>query len=63
VGAGPLEWLDLGTGTLAFRRGAMTCVNNLTAEPIDLPAGSQVLASGPLNEGRLGANRAMWLTD
>ena len=63
VGAGPLEWLDLGTGTLAFRRGAMTCVINLTAEPIDLPAGSQVLASGPLNEGRLGANRAMWLTD
>jgi alpha-glucosidase len=63
VGAGPLEWLNLGTGTLAFRRGAMTCVINLTAEPIDLPAGSQVLASGPLNEGRLGANRAMWLTD
>ena len=63
VGAGPLEWLDLGTGTLAFRRGAMTCVINLTAEPIDLPAGSQVLASGPLGEGRLGANRAMWLTD
>lgn len=63
VGAGPLEWLDLGTGTLAFRRGAMTCVINLTAEPIDLPAGSQVLASGPLGEGRLGANRAMWLAD
>jgi alpha-glucosidase len=63
VGAGPLEWLDLGTGTLAFRRGAMTCVINLTAEPIDLPAGSQVLASGPLGEGRLGANRAMWLID
>ncbi|MGA0298773.1 MAG: glycoside hydrolase family 13 protein [Ilumatobacteraceae bacterium] len=63
VGAGPLEWLDLGTGTLAFRRGAMTCVINLTAEPIDLPAGSQILGSGPPNEGRLGANRAVWLND
>ena len=63
VGAGPLEWFDLGAGTLAFRRGAMTCAVNLTAEPVDLPAGTPVLTSGPLANGKLGANRAIWLAN
>ena len=63
VGAGPLEWFDLGAGTLAFRRGPMTCAVNLTAEPVDLPAGTPVLKSGPLANGKLGANRAIWLAN
>ncbi len=63
VGTGPLTWLDLGAGILAFRRGTMTCVINLTADPVTLPAGTPLLESGPLVDGRLGAGRAMWLTD
>ena len=63
VGAGPLEWFDLGAGTLAFRRGAMTCAVNLTADPVDLPTGTPVLTSGPLATGKLGANRAIWLAN
>ena len=55
--------VELGAGTLAFRRGAMTCAVNLTAEPVDLPAGTPVLTSGPLDNGKLGANRAIWLAN
>jgi alpha-glucosidase len=38
------------------------CLVNLSAAPVDLPAGAAVLLSSvPLDEGRLPADTAVWL--
>ncbi len=58
---GPLEWLDLADDVLAFRRGAVTVVVNLSADAVDLPEGDVVLTSLPLEGGRLPADAAAWL--
>lgn len=43
-----LTWLDLGDAVVAFtREPGFTCVLNTGHEPVDLPAGDVVLASGP----------------
>jgi alpha-glucosidase len=46
---------------LAFRRGPLTVVLNCGATACDLPAGEVVLASGPVAEGTLPADTAVWL--
>ena len=57
------ELVDLGDDVLAFRRGAgFLCVANMGDEPVALPAGTVVLASGPLLDGRLPADTAVWAT-
>ncbi|MFB9662632.1 glycoside hydrolase family 13 protein [Glycomyces mayteni] len=56
-------WDDTPPGTLAFTRGAdVRCVVNFGADPVDLPADTGVLlASAPLEDGRLPGDAAAWL--
>ncbi|MGW0517464.1 glycoside hydrolase family 13 protein [Crossiella sp. NPDC003009] len=64
LGDGPMRWLDRGEQVLAFHRPpGFTCVLNLSAAPVPLPAHERVLlASGPLTEqGDLPADTAVWL--
>ncbi|UWE08780.1 glycoside hydrolase family 13 protein [Actinacidiphila bryophytorum] len=63
LGDGSFAWLDSGPQVLAFRRSpGFVCVLNLGAEPAELPGHTEVLlASGPLADGRLPADTAVWL--
>ncbi|MET7860659.1 glycoside hydrolase family 13 protein [Streptomyces sp. NPDC005318] len=59
-----LEWLPTPPGVLAFTRAdRLICLVNLTEEPVELPAHTEVLlSSGPLTEeGRLPHDMAAWL--
>jgi alpha-glucosidase len=63
LGDGTLTWLPLGERVLAFRRDSdLTCVANLGPDPVRLPAGEVVLASGRLEGGTLPADTTAWLT-
>jgi alpha-glucosidase len=57
-----LEWLDLGDDVVAFRRGSgLTCVVNLGTEPVTLPDGDVVLASGAVSAAGLAPDEAAWI--
>jgi alpha-glucosidase len=64
LGDGTMTWLDAPEGVLAFSRDpGFVCVVNLSAEPYELPAHSELLlAGGPLQDGVLGPDQAVWLT-
>ncbi|WP_395695970.1 glycoside hydrolase family 13 protein [Nocardioides sp.] len=55
-----IEMLDLGADVVAFRRDAVTVVLNCGAEPVDLPAGEVLMASGAVG-ATLPADTAVWL--
>jgi alpha-glucosidase len=58
----PLRWLDLGAEILAFERaGALACVVNLSADPVRLPAGEILLASGVVDDHTASPDTAVWL--
>lgn len=62
--AGPLRWLLSPDGVLAFQRGEIGCVVNLSAQPAELPGhGGVLLASEPLPSSArtLPADTAAWL--
>jgi alpha-glucosidase len=62
--AGPaLEWFGAPDGCLAFRRAGTTlvCALNTSTEPVPLPPGDALLASGPLDDGLLPPDTAVWL--
>jgi len=63
LGDGPMAWLPSAPGVLAFTRGdSFACVVNMSARPTQLPAHREViLASGPLDDGRLPTDAAVWL--
>jgi alpha-glucosidase len=63
LGDGTLTWIPLGDEVLAFaRESGLTCVVNLGQEPVRLPPHEAVcLASGPLEDGLLPADTAVWL--
>ncbi len=53
-----IDWLD----DLTFRRpGGLVCVLNAGAEALPLPAGEVLLASGPLVDGTVPPDTAVWL--
>jgi alpha-glucosidase len=56
-------WLDSPEGVLFFSRGdGVACAVNFSAVPFALPEGSEVLlASGPLSEGQVPADTAVWV--
>ena len=57
------ELVDLRGEVLAFRRGdRFMCVANMGDDEVPLPAGTVVLASGPLVEGHLPVDTAVWMT-
>jgi alpha-glucosidase len=63
LGDGALHWLDAPAGVLAFARGdRFLCVVNLSAAPVGLPHHDRVLLqSGPLTDGDLPPDTAVWL--
>ncbi len=65
LGDGSLSWVDSAPGVLHMRREpGFECVVNISAGPIPVPAGTEILlASGPLTaDGQLPADTAVWLT-
>ncbi|MFE2018519.1 glycoside hydrolase family 13 protein [Streptomyces sp. NPDC059499] len=59
-----LTWVESGAGTVCFDRGpgGFRCLLNISAEPVALPPGAEVLlASGPLPDGVLPPDTAAWL--
>ncbi|MEW1586747.1 glycoside hydrolase family 13 protein [Micromonospora vinacea] len=63
LGDGELTWLPAPDGVLAFSRGGgFSCLVNLSAAPVPMPAqGELLLASGPLDDGMLPSDTAVWL--
>jgi alpha-glucosidase len=62
LGDGALEWLPSVNDVLAFRRGErFACVLNLSSEAVELPPHEVLLASGPLSDGLLPSDTAVWL--
>ncbi|AJT70064.1 hypothetical protein T261_8471 [Streptomyces lydicus] len=63
LGDGSLTWLDAPAGVLAFtREPGFACIVNLSADPYRLPEHDAVLlASGPVEDGRLAPDTAVWL--
>ena len=57
----PPHWLPQPDGVLAFRRGDIGCVVNLSPGPVQLPAGTVLITSGPLDGGRLPVDTAAWI--
>jgi len=62
LGDGPMSWLDAPDGVLAFGRGDVQCVVNLSSRPTRLPARAELLlASSSLADGLLPPDCAVWL--
>ncbi len=62
----PVTDLTVDAGALSFRRGQVTVLLNCGEEPVPLPPGEVLVASGPLSRGPQGtrllpADRAVWL--
>jgi alpha-glucosidase len=56
-----MTWLPAPGGVLAFDRGGIACVANLSSAPVELPQGEILLASGPVSGGLLPPDTAAWL--
>ncbi len=56
-----IQWIDMGDDILAFRRGEVTCVVNLSDAPIEVPDRPVLLASADLPGRMLGVDDAVWL--
>jgi len=63
LGDGTLRWLDAPAGVLALVRDpGFACIVNISTRPYELPPDDSVLlASGPLDQGRLPPDTAVWL--
>jgi alpha-glucosidase len=64
LGDGTMRWLDAPPGVLLFEREpGFRCAVNLSEAPFELPADARVLLlSGPLDDGRMPRDSAVWLT-
>jgi alpha-glucosidase len=56
-----LEWVDAPAGVLHLRRGDVDVVVNVSGDPVALPDGAVLLASGPLPDGLLPRDAAVWI--
>lgn len=64
LGDGTFVWdPDAGPAVLSFtREPGFRCLVNLSPEPVPLPAGAEILvASGPIRDGEVGTDQAVWL--
>jgi alpha-glucosidase len=58
-----LTWLDTPDQVVGFaRHDGWRSITNFGTEPVPLPAGTVVVASGPLSEGELPGETTVWLT-
>ncbi len=56
------EWLESGPDVLSFRRArGVTCVVNFGPGPVEKPEGKLLIASGPLTDGRVPQDVAVWV--
>ncbi len=63
LGDGPMRWLDSAPDTVLFERpGGVRCLVNFGAGPTPAPAGygEPLLASGPLEDGKIPPDTAVW---
>ena len=62
---GPMTWLPTPPGVLAFTRGSLTCITNLSPVSIPLPPGAPILISTPLalpdSSSHLPPDTTIWL--
>jgi alpha-glucosidase len=56
-----LTWLSSDPGVLAFRRGDVACIVNLSATPTPLPDGTLLVASSPIDDGTVPPDGAAWI--
>jgi alpha-glucosidase len=56
----PFEWQKSDPGVIAFTRGPVTCLVNLSDHAVGLPSGQVVLASDSVGE-RLAPDTAVWI--
>ncbi|GIG91838.1 alpha-glucosidase [Plantactinospora endophytica] len=63
LGTGTVYWLTSPDDVLHFRNGGVRVLTNLGADPVELPAGAELLhASGPLDgDGRVPTDVTVWL--
>ncbi len=64
LGDGTLAWSDEVPGQVLYftREPGFGCLVNLSGDPVPLPGGASVLvASGPLTDGRVPTDTAVWL--
>jgi alpha-glucosidase len=62
LGSNELQWLDgFGEDVVALRTGDLTVLANLGAEPVALPAGEVVAASGPLDGATVPTDTTVWV--
>ncbi|WP_298255251.1 glycoside hydrolase family 13 protein [uncultured Arthrobacter sp.] len=62
-GTESLEWVEDSADVLHFvRPGGWRTLTNFGPEPVDLPAGTVLLSSSPLEDGRVPADTTVWLT-
>jgi alpha-glucosidase len=63
LGAGRMSWVPAAPGVLHFtREPGFACLVNLSAEAVEVPAGTEVLlASAPLAAGAVPVDAAVWL--
>ncbi len=58
---GTLVWLPAPDDVLVFRRGELVCAINTGEQPVALPEGRVMLASGAISDAELPPNTAAWL--
>jgi alpha-glucosidase len=56
-----VDWLSAPDDALIFRRGGLICALNAGDRPLPLPDGDPILASGPVGDGELPPDTAVWL--
>ncbi|WEG09064.1 glycoside hydrolase family 13 protein [Microbacterium horticulturae] len=62
LGTGTLKWVEgYDAEVVAFRNGNVTVIANLGSEPVALPAGSVIVASGPLADASLPTDTTVWV--
>jgi alpha-glucosidase len=62
LGMGDLEWLaGYPEAVVAFTNGGLTVIANTGQEPVGLPAGTVVAASGPVTASILPADTTVWM--
>lgn len=55
------EFLEAPRGVLALRRGSrLLCTTNMSTNPVRLPPGAIILASGPIDDGLLAPDTTVW---